>query len=80
MRSVCAIRSGRSSRIITAADRPPPTSDHSPHSSTIPSRSSGRRLRSACLALLERYGELPLAELHSHLPTCTATSSPDRTA
>jgi hypothetical protein len=27
----------------------------------------GRRLRSVCLALLTRYGELPLAELHSHL-------------
>ncbi len=27
----------------------------------------GRRLRSVCLALLGRYGELPLTELHSHL-------------
>ena len=28
---------------------------------------TGRRLRSVCLALLGRYGELPLFELHSHL-------------
>ena len=49
--------------------RRPPGPDERPLPPLIhdPEPLSGRRLRSACLALLERYGELPLAELHSHL-------------
>ncbi len=49
--------------------RRPPGPDERPLPPLVhdPEPLSGRRLRSACLALLERYGELPLAELHSHL-------------
>ena len=49
--------------------RRPPGPDERPLPPLVhdPEPLSGRRLRSVCLALLERYGELPLAELHSHL-------------
>ena len=49
--------------------RRPPGPDERPLPPLVhdPELLSGRRLRSVCLALLARYGELPLAELHSHL-------------